>query len=292
MSDDPARPFRFSAITDESMSQHSDMKKNQLSERPRSSTQLRLSAAAIVALGALLAMSLQPLADGGFGVTSAFAQEKPAAEEPSASEGHGPAGMSADDVARRVQKFYKKTSDYHARFEQTYTDVAAGAEKTSQGRVYFKKPGKMRWDYYADDGKGRTKVLVSDGASFWIYEYEFKQVFKKCLADSQLPTSLKFLMGQGDLIKEFNISFADESTAEKPVLNLVPKVPTSKYERLVFELNPKTFQVEQTTIYDPYGNTNRIEFSNAKINKNLPDSGFEFKPPKSARLLNPQKKCE
>jgi outer membrane lipoprotein carrier protein len=206
--------------------------------------------------------------------------------------GQGPADMSADDVAERVQKFYKKTKDYHADFEQTYTDAAAGDKKKSQGTVYFKKPGKMRWDYYEDGSRKAKKLLVSNGADFWIYEVEFKQVFKKCLSESQLPTSLKFLMGQGELLKEFNAEFASRSTPEEPVLELVPKEPTSKYTKLIFELDPKTFQVEQTTIFDPYGNTNEIRFKKAKINKNLKDNGFDFKPPKGARLLNPQKKCE
>jgi outer membrane lipoprotein carrier protein len=215
----------------------------------------------------------------------------PASAQDKAASGEGPAEMSAENVAERVQKFYKKTKDYHADFEQTYTDVAAGAKKKSQGTVFFKKPGMMRWDYHQDDSKKPKKVLVSNGADFWIYEYEFKQVFKKCLAESQLPTSLKFLMGQGDLLKEFDASFASRSTADEPVLELTPKEPTSKYTKLVFELDPKTFQVKQTSIFDPYGNTNRIRFKAAKINKNLPDSGFDFKPPKGARLLNPQKTC-
>lgn len=257
-----------------------------------------LTTAALFGLAATVGLSVQPKSGGGFELNAgqhAFAQDSSAenksAPKTPASRGSGPADMSAQDVAKRIQKFYKKTADYTAHFTQTYTDIAAGAKKTSKGRVYFKKPGKMRWDYYNKSGKGRSKVLVSDGASFWIYEYEFKQAFKKCLVDSQLPTSLKFLMGQGDLIKEFNISFDDKSTGKKPVLNLIPKTPTSKYTRLVFELDPKTFQVQKTTIFDPYGNTNQIKFSKTKINKNLPDSGFEFEPPKDARLLNPQKKC-
>jgi len=267
--------------------------------KPRRTTTQRfgrrfLMSAALFGLAGTLAFGVHPGSDGGYALSpgaDVAAQQKPAAK-PAASKGSGPADMTANAVAERVQNFYKETADYSADFKQTYTDIAAGAAKTSKGRVYFKKPGKMRWDYYNDSGKGRNKVLVSDGASFWIYEYEFKQAFKKCLVDSQLPTSLKFLMGQGDLLKEFNISFDAKSTAKKPVLNLVPKVPTSKYTRLVFKLDPSSFQVEQTTIFDPYGNTNRIDFVQAKINKNLPDSGFKFEPPKDARLLNPQKKCD
>jgi outer membrane lipoprotein carrier protein len=240
----------------------------------------------LVALAALLVCAAGGLLSAG---QPAYAQDKKG--EQAKEAGQGPAEMSPDEVAKRVQKFYKKTKDYHAGFEQTYTDAAAGEKKKSTGKVYFKKPGKMRWDYFKDDGNGRKKVLVSDGANFWIYEYEFKQVFKKCLGESQLPTSLKFLMGQGELLKEFNASFAASSTADEPVLEMIPKEPTSKYTKLIFELDPKTFQVNQTTIYDPYGNSNEIRFSKAKINKNLPDSGFDFEPPKGARLLNPQKSC-
>jgi outer membrane lipoprotein carrier protein len=241
----------------------------------------RIFVAAIVAVVAVgLGLSVEPPRDGQFVSVSssqAVAQDKADAK------------VSADKIAERVQRFYKKTTDFHADFNQTYTDVAAGSAKTSQGKVYFKKPGKMRWDYYS--GEGREKVLVSDGATFWIYEYEFKQVFKKCLAESQLPTSLKFLMGQGELLEEFDVSYADGSSDKEPVLELVPKEPTSKYTKLIFELDPETFQVNKTTVFDPYGNTNAIEFSEAKINKNLPDNGFEFEPPKGARLLNPQKEC-
>lgn len=258
----------------------------------------------ICALGALSGVGQPAYAQDAPAKTSAPETKTPETKTPEkkapekktppakSSAGQGPAGMSAEQVAERVQQFYKKTDDYHADFKQTYEDVAAGDKKISQGKVYFKKPGKMRWDYYTKGGKTRDKVLVSDGSSFWIYEYEFKQVFKKCLADSQLPTSLKFLMGQGDLLKEFNASFARNSSAERPVLDLIPKVPTAKYTRLVFALNPTTFQVRQTTIFDPYGNTNKIEFIDAQINKNLPDSGFDFKPPRDARLLNPQQKCD
>lgn len=261
--------------------------------RQRLSARVFLLLVVICGLSALSGVSQLAYAQDAPGPApqKAAAADKKAAPA-KASGGQGPAGMSADAVAERVQQFYKKTDDYHADFKQTYEDVAAGDKKISQGKVYFKKPGKMRWDYYNKGAKSRDKVLVSDGSSFWIYEYEFKQVFKKCLADSQLPTSLKFLMGQGDLLKEFNASFGRSSTPERPVLDLIPKVPTSKYTRLVFELNPTTFQVRQTTIFDPYGNTNKIEFIDAQINKNLPDSGFDFKPPKDARLLNPQQKCD
>ncbi|RAL21613.1 hypothetical protein DL240_12205 [Lujinxingia litoralis] len=236
--------------------------------------------------------ALAMLALGGVAVLGAPMESQ--AQDPAATaEAQAPANMSAEDVARRVQRFYQETGDFQAAFAQTYTDIAAGESKRSRGRVYFKKPGKMRWDYYsATDATRRERVLVSDGAAFWIYEFEFQQVFKQCLADSQLPTSLRFLMGQGDLLEEFTAELSERSTAQAPELKLTPREPTPHYRELRFRVDPQTFQVTRTTVYDPYGNTNEIVFQNTRVNRNLPDSGFEFEAPQGARLLNAQQECE
>lgn len=210
----------------------------------------------------------------------------------SVNAGAQDAAPTAKETAKKVQAFYKTTKDYQADFTQTYNDLAAGTAKASKGKVYFKKPGRMRWDYKkASDPKKMEKLYVSDGSKFWVYEYDFKQVFKQCLKESQLPTSLSFLMGQGDLLKEFKVTFASNSTDSAPKLRLVPKTKTSKYKQIIFTVNPKTYQVEKTELFDPYGNSNLIEFKNAKVNKNLPDRGFDFVPPKDARVLNPLKQC-
>ncbi|MFB6350171.1 MAG: outer membrane lipoprotein carrier protein LolA [Bradymonadaceae bacterium] len=229
--------------------------------------------------------------DGDSVVRESHAQDKKG-DDGEAESTPAPGEMTAEDVARRVQRFYKKTEDFHAEFKQVYTDIAAGDEKVNYGKVYFKKPGKMRWDYYkAEDLENRKKTLVSDGKVFWVYELEFQQVFKRCLNSSQLPTSLKFLMGQGNLLEDFDVSFAEDSSEKAPELELVPKEPTPKYKKVHFQVDPETFQVDKTTVFDPYGNTNEIDFQQTKLNKNLPDSGFTFEPPEGARMLNPEKEC-
>ena len=198
----------------------------------------------------------------------------------------------ASEATKKVQEFYKTTKDFQADFTQTYKDLAAGNEKVSIGKVYFKKPGRMRWDYKkADDPTKNDKLYVSDGSKFWVYEYDFKQVFKQCLKQSQLPTSLSFLMGQGDLLKEFKVSYASDSTKAAPKLRMLPKKKTSKYKEIHFTIDPKTYQVKKTELFDPYGNSNLIEFKSVRVNKNLPDKGFDFQRPKDARVLNPQKQC-
>ncbi len=215
------------------------------------------------------------------------------AEDPDESAQIPVSDLSAGDLAERVQHFYGQTEDFQAAFVQSYTDVAAGETRRSRGRVYFKKPGMMRWDYYdaSDDGQ-RDRMLVSDGTKFWIYEFEYQQVFRQCLEDSQLPTTLRFLMGEGELTEDFEIERIDDESGDRPQIELTPREPTSHYRKLRFVLDPESFQVVQTTVFDPYGNTNEIDFQNIRVNQNLPESGFEFETPEGARELNPNKRCD
>ncbi len=204
---------------------------------------------------------------------------------------------SADEVIDKLQAYYASMKDYQARFTQTYTDVAEGEEKKSGGRVFFKKPGKMRWDYI-DRSKGKQeqllKALVSDGTSFSIYEAEFNQYYRQCLKDSQLPTALRFLMGTGDLKQEFSIKLLKAKEKGTFRLALKPKKSTGQYKKLIFVVNRDDFSARETIIYDPYGNTNQIVFEKAKLNKNLPDEGFVFTPTDDMNVLNNSKnlKCK
>ena len=192
--------------------------------------------------------------------------------------------LSAVDVTDKVQKFYEDMKDYQARFEQVYTDVAAGKDTRSGGRVFFKKPGKMRWDYLSGE-RDLQKVLVSNGSEFTIYEQEHDQYYRQPLKDSKLPTALRFLMGTGDLKQEFDITLGKKAAAGTHQLELIPKKSSGKYKKIIFVVDAETFSVRETHVYDPYSNINRIIFHKPLINKSLPDSGFDFTPPKSAKPL-------
>lgn len=217
----------------------------------------------------------------GLAASTAHAQEAPKAPD------------TAEEYTKNMQSFYNTTKDFQASFKQVYTDVAAGDKDESFGRVYFKRPGRLRFDYFKKE-KGKVvpqKILVSDGKVFWVYEKAFQQVLKQCLKDSKLPTTMRFLMGQGDLSKDFTVSLTKASKPTLPELKLVPKKATSKYKELRFVLDPKTFQVIKTTVYDPYGNTNELFFKKILLNKNIQDKSFKFEPPANARQLNKDKSC-
>ena len=197
-----------------------------------------------------------------------------------------PPALSADQVVARMQQFYNTTTDYQADFFQTYFNRLFNNYQRSHGKVYFKKPGRMRWEYAAPE----RKLFVSDGRTMWAYEPEANQAFQQSLQDSQLPTALSFLTGQGNLATEFNfrlIPARQYGFENGSVVELRPKTPNPQYERLVLFVDGQSFQVRRSLVIDQAGNRNKMEFTNARQNQGIPDSRFSFTPPQGTRVIHP-----
>src|SRR5262249_39085406 len=91
----------------------------------------------------------------------------------------------------RMQSFYEKTQDFTANFKQDYTYKIAKRTQTSTGKVTFKKPGMMRWDYQTPAPK--TFVLTGDRA--YSYDPAAMLITKSAFDQSQLSAAVTFLFG-------------------------------------------------------------------------------------------------
>lgn len=213
----------------------------------------------------------------------------PLVAQPTTSE----ANAAARAVAANVQSFYEQTTSVSAVFFQTYVNRLYQRTDRSKGRVVFKKPGKMRWNYASPNGK----VIASDGRKLVVFEpgdaAEPGQVFEQSIADSQLPQALSFLMGTGRLENDFTFRLLDaakEGFANGDVLELRPRVASPHYERILFyvERDPR-FRglVRRVLIIDPNGNRNRFDFSAFEFNRPASDDQFRFQPPAGTRVVSP-----
>jgi outer membrane lipoprotein carrier protein len=190
----------------------------------------------------------------------------------------------ATALVTRVQKYYDATKSLRAKFDQELTSPTTGTKKAS-GEVMLKKPGKMRWDYATPE----KKLMVSDGATLWVYEPDDAQAVKQDLKGSTLPAQVSFLVGEGKLAQEFDASLTklDNLPAETIALKMVPKTGTAAYRYLVFIVDGKSGQVKQTIIYDQQGGTNKLSFSDVQQNKSIDDGKFKFSPPAGTQIIKP-----
>src|SRR5512141_3122640 len=128
-----------------------------------------------------------------------------------------PAGPPAAALAARVQGYYERTRDLEAKFTQTYTYAGFGRRQVSSGTLRVKKPGMMRWDY----AKPAPKTVAVKGSRLVQFEPEENQAYVDERFDaSAMSAAVTFLLGKGDLAKEFDLSTDDMGR-----LVLTPKVP-------------------------------------------------------------------
>jgi len=239
-----------------------------------------------IALAALLASAASFVA-GPLSAQPAAPAVTPAPAPAPAANDESPARA----VAQAVQAFYDQTRDVSATFHQTYVNKLYKRTDRSAGRVVFKKPGMMRWDYDKPSGK----VIASSGKALTVFEPgedgEPGQVIEQTIAQAQLPQALAFLMGTGKLEDDFTFRLLDgsaEGFTTGDVLELRPKAPTPHFDRILFYVERAQAVrglVRRMLIVDSSGNRNRFDFTGLKFNSSVDASAFKFTPPKGTRRV-------
>jgi len=183
-------------------------------------------------------------------------------------------------LARSVEKHYAEIRDFSAKFEQTVTRThLPDRPLTKTGRVYFKKPGMMRWDYLEPD-----KVhYVSDGKILWNYIPDSKLAYRLDVRDSDLFYALKFLFGEGSLEKDFSLSAGEPDPEGFRVVVVKPRTSEQNFQELRLLVEKDSPRIAGTVLVDPAGNTSRLKFLKVSTQK-LPDDGFRFTPPADVQV--------
>jgi len=186
-----------------------------------------------------------------------------------------PAGGKVDEVVSRLQARYDDTKDFTADFDQTVEAATLGQPLESSGKVYFKRPGKMRWEFE----KSEKQTIVADGQMLWVYQPEHHQVLKAPFrAAFQSATPVSFLFGVGQLAKDFDASLLSPAKTGALRLKLVPK-QEREIGVLVLDVDPKTYDILAAEVTDPLGNVTRLRFLSMKRDVGLDDAKFTFQPP-------------
>lgn len=189
--------------------------------------------------------------------------------------------LPIEDLVVKIQASYEKTGDLKAHFVQESTIKSLRKVEREEGTLYLKKPRQMLWDY----SKPKAKKLVINPRKAWLYIPEDNLVYvqsAKKILNSRLV--IRFLTGVGRLNDDFNIRYASPQKTDAQGnyrLELTPKVPgtTAGIERLSLDVRKDDYQIVACSLRDAYGNLTRLTFRDIRINHQLPDSLFTFKPP-------------
>ncbi len=194
-------------------------------------------------------------------------------------------GESLNRVIEDVQNKYERMDNFHAAFIQEDKVKALNKVRKAEGKVWLKKPGMMRWSYYAP-----TKdEIVSDGKTLWFYDEEEKQVTESPLTQSSgNQTTATLLSGLGNIKELFNASFTDLDSLNKNesyLIDLAPKNQEEGYSKATIAVDKKTALVNTIYLYDLFGNLTIIKLKEMQIGKKVADSLFQFKAPKGVKTI-------
>jgi len=179
------------------------------------------------------------------------------------------------EVVRKLQARYDTTKDFTADFTQTVEAATLGQPLQSTGLVFFKRPGRMRWEFVAPE----KQTIVADGQTLWVYQPESHQVLKAPFrAAFQSATPVSFLFGVGQLARDFDPTLVAADKPEAIRLKLVPK-QEHQIGVLILDVSPTTYDILAAEVTDPLGNVTRLKFSNMKRDVGLDDAKFTFRAP-------------
>ena len=186
------------------------------------------------------------------------------------------------EILNSVQKTYDMTKTFKADFVQISYLKIMDQTQTAKGKVFIKKPGKMKWDYKAPD----PQILTSNDAGIWLYMPEEKQVTKMQMENIYSSnTPAMFLVGKGKLSESFKV----DNVLNKNnliTLTLLPKDSEMNINRLLLFVNDKNYQITGSSVYDNLGNKTEIQFSSIQINQTISDNFFNFDIPEGVDIVD------
>ncbi len=142
---------------------------------------------------------------------------------------------SAEEVATALQRKYDSIRDFSTDFVHEYEGGVLKRKRVERGTLLVKKPGKMRWTYKSPD----EKLFVSDGVRLWQHFPEENRVVVSAVPqDDKVATAVLFLVGKGNLTRDFRVSLTDKGDAGTWALRLDPKEPQAEYDWLEITRRP------------------------------------------------------
>ncbi|MBU6479869.1 MAG: outer membrane lipoprotein carrier protein LolA [Nitrospirae bacterium] len=193
------------------------------------------------------------------------------------------------EVVKQLQARYEKTKDLQADFTQKTTIEGFERPVTSSGKVYIKKPGRLRWNYL--DPSVEDIYVNRDDVKVYVPEHKQVLVGKLTqMAASKAP--LELLQGAAKLEESFDIEPTPGKGRGVGGIRLLTLLPKSRegeagrsLQRIVLEVFPKTYFIRTISLYEVSGNVANFEFSSLQSNVGLSDALFDLKLPADVEVV-------
>jgi outer membrane lipoprotein carrier protein len=202
------------------------------------------------------------------------------------------------DVLKGFKCWYGKVTSLKADFHQKTLHPLWGEEQEAIGKVWFKKPGLMRWKYLSPQ---QDIIIINEQGFFW-YVPEDNQVIKKEKKEAFRVISPMSILGENmQLEKDFEIigieeiyrgGEKNEDKKERDLFGyailLKPRDTEAAFKKISIEVKAKRFSLAAIEVEETSGNLNRIDFERFEINQEMSPDLFQFTPSPGTKVITPE----
>ena len=176
----------------------------------------------------------------------------------------------AQEVLKNLQDKFESITDLSAQLTQS-----VNGNVNLKGKVYYKKENQIRFEF-------KNILIVSDGETSWSYNQKDDKVI---ITDYESEGNKILSMRQ--IIFEYPqdcdlITFKSE---DQTVLELIPQDNEFSFTSIKLFIDGDNL-ITKAMMDDPATGEIQIELSDYQLNKNLPDSFFQFSPSEGSQVID------
>ena len=223
-----------------------------------------------------------------------------------------PVGLKAtaqesEIFVRTFEKRYRAAKTLQATFLERYTENGA-VVRTEAGTAFFRRPGKMRWEYEAPE----KDLFLVDGKTAWFYvpaDRTATRVPAKQSGDWRTPLALlagemkvsrvcahvelaskERALGENDVVLRCRVrrGSGDGKDAKQgdTAQDTLAAPSGSQNDVVLFEVDRRTGELARLTVRQSGGVEVEFRFENWHMDPPLPESLFKFDVPAGVAIVN------
>jgi outer membrane lipoprotein carrier protein len=185
-----------------------------------------------------------------------------------------------NDTLLELHQLLNQTRSLQGDFKQITTDQEGEVVEENTGTFAIKRPELLRWHIE----QPFEQLLVSDGATLWVYDPDLEQVTINTVDENMQQNSALLLSSDLEGIRTNYRVDEVRKEGDTQVFALVPLDESNAFERL--ELKFENEQLSGWALDTALGETSTFTFGNLQINPSLSDQHFHFEPPPGVDVLD------
>lgn len=180
---------------------------------------------------------------------------------------------TSETAVQQLSAQLQAMNSLSAHFKQTINDNAGTLLQRAEGSLTVKRPKRFHWL----TEQPYEHLVVTDGKELWLYDIDLEQITRQAFTADLDKTPALLLSGEVDEIsKQYKVAVT-EAVDKTLTFTLTPNEPDNLFKQLTISFNNR--QLLGMKLKDSFEQLTIIEFSDIKLNADIPDSLFEFVPP-------------